>query len=50
MQALKIRDDVYWVGVQDSDLKIFDIVMTTELGTTYNSYFIKGRERWYPGA
>jgi flavorubredoxin len=23
MQALKIRDDVYWVGVQDPDLKIF---------------------------
>ncbi|PKM75991.1 MAG: MBL fold metallo-hydrolase [Firmicutes bacterium HGW-Firmicutes-15] len=45
MQALKIRNDVHWVGVQDPDLKVFDIVMTTELGTTYNAYLIKGAEK-----
>jgi flavorubredoxin/NADPH-dependent 2,4-dienoyl-CoA reductase/sulfur reductase-like enzyme/rubredoxin len=45
MEALKIRDDVFWVGVQDPDLKIFDIVMTTELGTTYNAYLVKGSDK-----
>ena len=27
MSAVKIVDDVFWVGVQDFDLRIFDIVM-----------------------
>ena len=45
MQALKVRDDVYLVGVQDPDLKIFDIVMTTVQGTTYNAYLVKGAEK-----
>ncbi len=45
MQAVNIRDGVFWVGVQDPELKIFDIVMTTELGTTYNAYLIKGQQK-----
>jgi flavorubredoxin/NADPH-dependent 2,4-dienoyl-CoA reductase/sulfur reductase-like enzyme/rubredoxin len=45
MQVVKIRDEVYSVGVQDPDLKIFDIVMTTEQGTTYNAYLIKGSQK-----
>ncbi len=45
MQSVKIRDDVYWVGVQDPDLEIFDIVMRTEYGTSYNSYLIRGSNK-----
>ncbi|MFZ3131171.1 MAG: MBL fold metallo-hydrolase, partial [Desulfosporosinus sp.] len=45
MEAVKIKEDVYLVGVQDPDLKIFDIVMTTEFGTTYNAYLIKGQAK-----
>lgn len=45
MQAVLIKPDVYLVGVQDPDLKVFDIIMTTEQGTTYNAYLIKGQEK-----
>lgn len=45
MTAVKIKDNVYWVGMQDPDLRIFDIVMTTEYGTSYNAYLIKGSEK-----
>ena len=44
MSAVKIADDVYWVGVKDPDLKIFDIIMPTKYGTTYNAYLVKGEK------
>lgn len=40
MSAVELKDDVYWVGVKDSELEVFDIIMKTERGTTYNSYLI----------
>ncbi|NLJ72311.1 MAG: FAD-dependent oxidoreductase [Syntrophomonadaceae bacterium] len=45
MSALKIKEDVYWVGVQDPDLRIFDIIMETKFGTSYNAYLVKGSEK-----
>lgn len=45
MESLKIKEDVYYVGVQDPNLRVFDIVMRTEYGTTYNAYLIKGNEK-----
>ena len=43
-KSIKILDNLYWVGVLDPDLRIFDIVMETKYGTTYNSYILKGSE------
>lgn len=40
MSAIKLKDNIYWVGVKDPNLKVFDIIMETEKGTTYNSYLI----------
>ena len=40
MSSFKIRDNIYSVGVKDPDLEVFDIVMKTNNGTTYNSYLI----------
>lgn len=40
MGATEIKNNIYWVGVKNPDLRIFDIVMKTENGTTYNSYLI----------
>jgi NADH oxidase (H2O-forming) len=37
---LDITDDVKWIGILDYDIVTFDIVMSTDYGTTYNSYFI----------
>jgi flavorubredoxin len=39
-KIIEITPSVKWIGVLDYDIRTFDIVMTTEFGTTYNSYFI----------
>jgi NADH oxidase (H2O-forming) len=44
MEAIELRDKVFWVGAKDPDLRVFDIIMRTEHGTTYNSYLIKGQK------
>lgn len=45
MHTVKLRDDFYWTGVIDEDLQVFDIVMHTEFGTTYNSYVLKAGDK-----
>ncbi len=44
-EVLPITEDVKWVGVIDYDIVTFDVVMTTEYGTTYNSYFINADKK-----
>ena len=44
MDAKKLADNFWWVGTLDPDLRIFDIVMSTECGTTYNSYLLTGEK------
>ena len=44
-RIIDITSDVKWIGVLDYDIKTFDIVMTTEFGTTYNSYFINAEKK-----
>ncbi|MFR3071503.1 MAG: FprA family A-type flavoprotein, partial [Paeniclostridium sp.] len=44
-EAFEIKKDIYWTGVIDKDLKIFDIIMETEFGTTYNAYFIDDEKK-----
>lgn len=41
MTAIEIAPDIHWVGAKDPDLKIFDLYVKTEHGTTYNSYLVK---------
>ena len=41
----QLTNDLTWVGVQDPQLKVFDIIMETEYGTTYNAYLLKGLEK-----
>ena len=44
-KILDITKDVKWIGVLDRDIITFVIVMTTEYGTTYNSYFINAEKK-----
>lgn len=44
-RIIDITDDVKWIGILDYDIRTFDIVMTTEFGTTYNSYFINADKK-----
>ncbi len=45
MKYLNVKEDMYWVGALDYKLRVFDIIMRTPYGTTYNSYVIKGSEK-----
>jgi NADH oxidase (H2O-forming) len=44
-QVLDINNDVKWIGILDFDIVTFDVVMETEHGTTYNSYFINADKK-----
>ena len=44
-EAFEVKKDIYWTGVIDKDLKVFDIIMETEFGTTYNAYFIDDEKK-----
>ena len=45
MKTKQLTKDMHWVGALDPDLRVFDIIMYTEFGTTYNSYLLKGSEK-----
>ena len=45
MTTVKMTDSLYWVGVMNPSLRVFDIVMRTDYGTTYNSYLLRGSEK-----
>ncbi|AJA47158.1 flavo-diiron protein FprA2 [Clostridium pasteurianum DSM 525 = ATCC 6013] len=45
MKALEVKKNIYWVGALDPGLRIFDIIMYTPFGTTYNSYVVKGKNK-----
>ena len=45
MESIQLTKDLYWTGVIDKDLRVFDILLKTEYGTTYNSYVLKGSEK-----
>ena len=44
-KIIDITSDVKWIGVLDYDIRTFDIVMNTDYGTTYNSYFINAEKK-----
>lgn len=41
---MQINDNLYAVGVANPTLKVFDIIMETKYGTTYNAYLINTHE------
>jgi flavorubredoxin len=44
-KIIDVTSDVKWIGVLDYDIRTFDIVMHTQYGTTYNSYFINAEKK-----
>lgn len=44
MHSYKIDEGLYWVGAQDPGLRVFDVIMATQYGTSYNSYFVRGQD------
>ncbi len=45
MAVVSLAKDVYWVGAKDPGLTVFDIVIPTDHGTTYNAYLVRGQEK-----
>ncbi|MCI8649321.1 MAG: FprA family A-type flavoprotein [Anaerotruncus sp.] len=45
MSVVKVRDSIYSVGALNPSMRVFDIVMKTDFGTSYNSYLVKGSEK-----
>ena len=40
MKSISVTKDLTWVGVIDSEVEVFDVVMKTEHGSSYNSYLL----------
>ena len=41
----QVSQGIYEVGALNPAMRVFDIVMTTDYGTSYNSYLVKGSEK-----
>jgi NADH oxidase (H2O-forming) len=41
MKCIELKKDFYYVGVIDHSLKIFDVAVRTDFGSSYNSYLLK---------
>ncbi len=44
MKVHELAPNLWWIGAVDPDLRIFDIIMRAEHGTSYNSYLVKGTQ------
>lgn len=42
---IALTDGVHYVGAFDPDLRLFDLIMHTPWGTSYNAYLVRGREK-----
>ncbi|WP_251860451.1 FprA family A-type flavoprotein [Clostridium sp. Marseille-Q2269] len=40
MSSVQLKNNIHWVGVKNPELRVFDIIMETKRGTTYNAYLI----------
>lgn len=44
IEVVTLKKDIYWLGILDPTLDVFDIIMETKYGTTYNSYLVNTTE------
>jgi len=45
MVPVEIKKNIWWAGVENPSLRVFDVIMETKWGTSYNSYLVKGTEK-----
>lgn len=41
----QITDSVFYTGVLNPNMRVFDVIMRTEYGTSYNSYVVRGSKK-----
>ncbi len=44
-KIISVSPNTQWIGALDPDLNTFDVIMETEYGTTYNSYYINSSKK-----
>ncbi len=44
MSAIQLRPGLWSVGVQNPNLRVFDIIMPADYGTSYNAYLLTGEK------
>lgn len=44
MKTHELAPNVWWIGALDPQLRVFDIIMRAEHGTSYNAYLVKGSQ------
>ena len=44
MECIEIKPNLYYVGVIDHSLQVFDVTVKTSFGSSYNSYLLKTSE------
>jgi flavorubredoxin len=45
MQPVKIKNDIFYVGADDPERRLFDELIPLPDGTSYNAYIVKGSEK-----
>lgn len=45
MKPFEVVSDVHWIGALDPSVRIFDDLVPTRNGTTYNAYLVRGEKR-----
>jgi len=43
--SFALKKDIYSVGVLNPAMRVFDIIMKTEYGTSYNAYLVRGNKK-----
>lgn len=44
MSVIKLKDNLYSVGVLNPGLRVFDIIMESKYGTSYNAFLLTGKK------
>lgn len=45
MLPVEIAPKVHWVGALDPQIRVFDIIMRADNGTSYNAYLVRGEDK-----
>ncbi len=45
LKTVEISPNIYWVGIEDWNRRVFDAFIPLPYGTSYNSYLILGENK-----
>ena len=45
MDPIRITEGVHWIGAQDPNRTVFDVIMPIDHGTSYNAFLVRGRDK-----